>query len=426
MDKSLDGNGDTTLIASSVFDGQSPTKIFKLNVDCFEELFEWLSVADLRAFRQTCKRLKQVVDYYANMNYPLVFKRLPIRDYHLDYLRHNFSGGFEFLNHIDFLTSKLTTVQIEDIKYMLNRMESINIESMQIDGDFYVTFLQFCQSIKCLSISKFGCAEIIGSGNEWLLRHYSTLEHIILLNSRSNLDNETSEMVTFFYLNPQIHSFTTTFEFLWINRHWMLESEFKLNQLNIIGSCNTKITVDSMSNLLHELFHQGFYKRLHMSVSWMEEHDDFDQIISLNGLEKLSLKSISIRIKPPKIESLKELNIYAYEYFEDLQVHKFIGLERIYIAFASINDILPFIRYCGKLKQIVVNHLELQSSNFCESGIINLAALNVERTKLPFARHIAVYVNEKCFLKHKWTSKIKSGLIELKRAQSWKREQLFW
>lgn len=394
-DEIVDGIGDTTLIASSAFDIQSPPQIFKLNVDCFEELFEWLSLADLRALRQTCKRLQQVVDYYININYPLVFKRLPIRDYHLDYLCRNPSSGFEFLDHIDFLTSTLTKVQIEHIKYMLNRIKSINIESIQIEGDFYTTFLQFCQSLKYLSISKFRYGKIIGSGNEWLLRNYPTLEHVILLSSCLHFDSETPEMATFFQLNPQIMSFTTTFDFIWANRHWLSDSEFKLDQLNITGSCNATVTVDSISNLLHELYHQGFYKHLHVSVSWIEEQDDFDQIISLNGLEKLSLKSISVRITPPHNEQLKELNIYAYEYFEDLQVYNLIGLEQIYIAFAPIDDIMPFIRYCAKLKQIIINHLEVRSSNFCKNGIINSAALNVVRNKLPGARKIAVYVNEK-------------------------------
>ena len=46
--------------------------ILKLDVDCFEELFEWLSLADLRALRQTCKRLKLVVEYFIKTNYPAV------------------------------------------------------------------------------------------------------------------------------------------------------------------------------------------------------------------------------------------------------------------------------------------------------------------------------------------------------------------
>lgn len=41
-----------------------PSPMLKLNADCFEELFEWLSVADLLTLRRTCKRLQQMVDYF--------------------------------------------------------------------------------------------------------------------------------------------------------------------------------------------------------------------------------------------------------------------------------------------------------------------------------------------------------------------------
>lgn len=38
-------------------------KMFKLNVDCFEHLFEWLSLEELLTFRCTCNRMKLVVDF---------------------------------------------------------------------------------------------------------------------------------------------------------------------------------------------------------------------------------------------------------------------------------------------------------------------------------------------------------------------------
>lgn len=52
--------------------GQLATPILKLNIDAYEGLFEWLSLADLRSLRQTCKRLQRAVDYYIKTNYPAV------------------------------------------------------------------------------------------------------------------------------------------------------------------------------------------------------------------------------------------------------------------------------------------------------------------------------------------------------------------
>lgn len=420
----VEQNGAIVIESENPSDDKTPPRIFKLNVDCFEELFDWLSLADLRAFRQTCKRMKRVVDYYIEINYPLVFKRLPIRDYHMDYLRRADPNGFILLNHIDFLTSKLTAVQIEGIKNYLDKVECINIESSQIEGEFNEMFLKFCPNIKCLVISKFRSGKIIGSGNEWLSRQYPTLECIVLHSSNLNLESETFELQSFFERNPKIQTFSTTFEFLWVNRHWLLESNVRLNQLDIIGACNANLPMDGIWNLVKKLYEQDFYKRLHITASWIEDQEDINQIVSLNGLEKLSLKSICLEFTIPPIAGLKELNIYAYEYFGDLKVHNLMNLEQLYIAFASLNDILPFVSCCTRLKQIVVNHLEI--GTYFKNGIINLVALNNERKKLRRARKISFYVNEKIFLTQKWTTTINFDLIELKRIQSCEREQLFW
>lgn len=54
--------------------------ILELKVDCCEELFEWLTLSDLKSLRQTCKRLKKIVDYYIQSIYPKGFGRLNIYD----------------------------------------------------------------------------------------------------------------------------------------------------------------------------------------------------------------------------------------------------------------------------------------------------------------------------------------------------------
>ena len=48
---------------------QSQAEIFKLSVDHFEELFDWLSLSDLVAFGQTCKRMQRIVGYWIKTNY---------------------------------------------------------------------------------------------------------------------------------------------------------------------------------------------------------------------------------------------------------------------------------------------------------------------------------------------------------------------
>lgn len=48
---------------------KSQAEIFKLKMDHFEEIFEWLSAKDLAELSQTCKRMQHVVGYYIKTNY---------------------------------------------------------------------------------------------------------------------------------------------------------------------------------------------------------------------------------------------------------------------------------------------------------------------------------------------------------------------
>lgn len=399
--------------------------IFELNVDCFEELFEWLPLADLRALRQTCKRLKQVVDYYIKTFYPLVLRKLKIRNYELEYLCRTNRTCFKLIDHIDFLTG-LSAAQTESIKYFLGQLKWISIESSQIEGDFNEVFLKYCAHLKCLSISKVRSGNVIGGGNDWLLRQYATLDHIMLNTfSYLNLEMETIELRTFFLLNPNIRIFSTSFEFLWVNRKWILESDIKLDQLNIGGSCSEELPMRLIWSLLKQLGERQFYKRLHITALWINQ-DDLDQIGSLHALEQLNLKSVAIKITLPQLINLKELNVYAYEFFEDLEISasNLVNVEQVYIAFASINDTMPFVRRCANVKQIKINHLE--NGIYFKNGIIDLSALNTERKKLNGAHKITMYVSEKIYLANKWMSKTNFDLVELKRNQSCKQQNVFW
>lgn len=44
-------------------------RIFKLNIDCFDEIFDYLSTEDLLGIGQTCKTMQQVVGEYFKKNY---------------------------------------------------------------------------------------------------------------------------------------------------------------------------------------------------------------------------------------------------------------------------------------------------------------------------------------------------------------------
>lgn len=199
----------TIAVYLSTMDESSP-KIFKLNVDCFECKFEWLSLNELLAFRLTCKRMKQVVDYYIKLNYPqklhLELNESDLEDvdfFELDY--------FKWIKRLRIGRMDLTHIEIDNIEHILTRLETIELSNVIVHGDFYDNFLQHCTNLKRLSIEnvkKERSAHIFGTGTQWMLRNYSTLEHFGLKLHRSYATKpelcDCTALLNFFTQNPNI------------------------------------------------------------------------------------------------------------------------------------------------------------------------------------------------------------------------------
>lgn len=62
---------------------QPQAEIFKLKMDHFEELFDWLSLKDLLMLSQTCQRMKHIVGYYIKTSE--VAKKFVYHDFIYDY-----------------------------------------------------------------------------------------------------------------------------------------------------------------------------------------------------------------------------------------------------------------------------------------------------------------------------------------------------
>lgn len=97
-----------------------PLSLVGLNVDCLEELFEWLSVADLLHLRQTCKRFKKIVDYYIKTNYPIV-GRFELRDSNFEIFRRMDDSSIELIQELDVsIGPEFNVAQFQLIKNILN------------------------------------------------------------------------------------------------------------------------------------------------------------------------------------------------------------------------------------------------------------------------------------------------------------------
>ena len=108
---------------------QALSPILRLNVDCFEELFEWLSLADLRSLRQACKRLNQVVDFFIKSNYPAVrlgFGKFKFNLENLQKFQQLAPIDVEMIKRVEVDYEISTKKQIAIFKSILPQIEELN------------------------------------------------------------------------------------------------------------------------------------------------------------------------------------------------------------------------------------------------------------------------------------------------------------
>lgn len=419
--------------------------IFMLNIDCFDMIFDYLSLHDIHQFGQTCKTMNIFAGEYFERNFKsaekfsgidgiysvysdnngLMNQRTQTSAFNqfINYFSHYYENleplryiqlhSLEFvsLNHIYLVCLKLNTAKIECLRQILSKLEILQIRQCTIDGDFYDCFLKFCRNLKRIYIQDDLGYILDENRNPWLLEEYPQLEHLQLIPRYSFKINELN---SFFERNPQLESFSTSSRCLWENRHELIKSNVKLDKLEIQILDNYHrhlINMQSICNLLNEFFLNGFYRRLHLYVKRVDKQCS-EHVISLHALEMLSIRQFSESFSLSHLSNLKELEIMNGANSKDLATlaSNLTNLERLSLSnTVTVNDILPFIRCSAKLYRI--------QANFGER-FLNLYKLNDERKKAA-ARKIIIYVSDNVFLATKWTTMygvINFDFIEMRRA----------
>ncbi|XP_031634227.1 uncharacterized protein LOC116347672 [Contarinia nasturtii] len=446
------GNKQSQAIVGDSSDLES-SKIFKLNIDCFDEIFEYLSMKDLHSFGQTCKRMNKVAGEYFKRNHSSaekfcakdgihtvysdqdgVFGKLiqtsgfrkfmpciSIRGNDFDAFRYIQSHvtEFESTNHIHLSMLNVTAKVIEFIKELLPQLEIVQLRKCLVCDDLYELMLKHCTNLK-----KIECYRLVDSNH--LLHEYPKLEHFKLI---PNHMRRIAELREFFVRNPNVQKFTTTSRLLWENRDIFLNSNITLELLELNEECSDRLDgfehSKEISNLLNQLYEQGFYKRLYLYVYYVDV-DFSNSLISLKGLELLRIRWFNESYNLPQLTNLKELTILSGSNATEMEIlaNHLVKLERLYIERANIDDIMPFIRRSSKLNKIKMFPRTKDSFN---SGVLNLTMLNEERAKLAGARKIIIYTSDNIFLATKWATyngDTNLRLIEIRRADSyeWNRQ----
>lgn len=426
--------------------------IFRLNNDCFDKIFDYLSLKSLHSLGETCKDLQQFTGDFFQLNYAAnqndctrsgIFTAYPDRGcvtrrkthikisgfnrfmrnfscsligLHFHYIKWHYTE-FESVQHIYIQDSYLNFHKYFNITmgHMLKNVEVLELRNCTIDTDLYDFLLRMCKHLKRLYVqeSQLGLPKNVMEppveGNEpqhateissvnypWLLNTYSTLEHLELM---PRYVFEIDELCEFFKMNPNVRSFSTSTQCLWANRQKLLQSHLHFNLLEIKFHYNqynkSHPNMESICSLLRQLYNCGFYKKLHVYFHEHKNITDFHHVFSLDALEKLFIERFDRSYNIDHLTNLKELAIVRDFRTADMEylAKHLENLERLDLnRNATSEHIMPFIRHSVNLTKIRLG----------SAGHLKLGKFNEERTKLINARCVTVYVPDNLYLKMKW------------------------
>lgn len=157
------------------------------------------------------------------------------------------------IKQIEFVNVTITRAHNENMKEILNKLDSLRIVGCDVEGDFQAV-LAFYPNLKRLSISSY--PGVIGDNNNWLLQKYPSLEFFEI---HPHINPFIAELKTFLELNPTIHGLRISAECLWENRNSMLNAKVALDDLEIL---EIDFESDAFLHLLNELYDRKYYKRL--------------------------------------------------------------------------------------------------------------------------------------------------------------------
>lgn len=386
--------------SSSTSDDSKP-KIYKLNINCFETIFDYLSLEDLAECAKTCKLMQKVAGHILRKKFP--YLRVFIDEYgdclsdRLG-LQINLNMLREYIEPISFVTDINTTIsaaqckQFKSVKYICFSgliFTSTEMETVKVILDNVNAMELMCCEFECtgviqrlLELSKnlkhFAIRSSLDyNDTAWLLQKYPKLEHLAIL----PLTNERiNELPTFFELNANVRYFMVDSDFLWINRMSMMQ--IKLDELFIYLSNDfcyeySDSKLNEYFGVLNEWHANGIFKRLHLIGEVKQEI--IDKLITLNGFIGLKSTALGMDANFTSLVNLQILHIdhFTSEFMDMTPIaEKLKNLKEIGFLDADFKSLLPFIQHAPKLKRIVVKYME-SDEDFNE-----LLAFNRERRKL--------------------------------------------
>lgn len=420
--------------------------IFKLDVDCFDRIFNHLSLKDLYSFGQTCQAMKRVTGKYFQQNYELAEKIISNEGIYTMYSDHedmineriqipNFnkyincisyyyeemepfhyihahSNDFKSINGINLVCLTIDSAKVKCLQPILSKIDVVKVNQCALSGEFYKIFLKHCTNLKKLYVQH-DLGYIIMKNAKWMNQNYPQLEYLHLT---PQYPFKIHGLYNFFEQNANLRYFSTNSRCLWECRNQLLASRLQLDRLDIHISDHyyfNLIDMQLVCCLLNKLHEQKFYAHLDLYVTRIDQQF-CDQLTSICGLNRLFIKQFRECFSLPRLINLKELVLDGQISKRDINnLSKGLwNLKYLSIRIVTSDDLIPFMRHSIKLTTIYA---------YLNDGILNLIKLNREREKLKEACNVTIYVPSNIFLATIWTTKNGNNelsLVKMKRGES--------
>lgn len=384
-----------------------PPYFLRISVDCWENIFDYLSLRDILAMTKTCRRMQDIGGYYFMKNFASIQCEIsnekiymigqgdimPTQNFtrFITHLYLNFrpnrilsTGSFDALKTLYLFKIDLLGDQMDHVKKLLN-----NIENLTIDGCLNSEYLKHCSNLKYLNV-EYECSACL----------YTFIMYL-----------QKTRRIR--HLKVRAHSLIANIELF-------IASNIQLNYLTVCSSMRDIYASNQFVNQLMTLHKIGFYKTLRLSIVHHDNVLNYQEWI--NGLASLTAFRglfLHISINLTRLVYLRELWLCTNHTPSHMQTlaKDLINLERLYFCITTTDHMLPFFQHSKSLKVLRVK--DFLGGDLLTGDALDLIVLNAVRAELGTKRRVFVYLNERNYLATKWKTKhLNLPLIVLARGES--------
>lgn len=367
--------------------------------DCWSHVFDFLSPSDILQMSQTCTHMQRVCGEYLVKYFPRV-------EYHFKKEQKMF-GPFpklveirsDFCKYIGALTiraegfddssknverfSSLKSVKF-DFMHEISKHRNLlkSIEDLELNGTNCADSAFKEISSNCQKLKKLRVRFCRGNVSAVFEQYFPTLEYFYIY---QHFEIE-SGLECFLNKHKTLKHLVCEYTFLWENREWFFKTIAQLDEITVILNVKMHEKGNVFFDMLKRLFHQGFYKRLTLSLTC-----DF----GYNGFETMTKLIVDLSQSVP----LKKLCLHGeiYQAQTDYLANNLPTLEEVDLLLPLVSHIESFIYHSRSVKNVRAG----VSSEIQYFEKLNINKLNEGRKKLMNAFPIVLQLNESQYLKVK-------------------------